>query len=102
LTSDAGRKEIVMGATQLAGFQARERVPEFYTVAELAARLRVSQFTIRRWIWAGRLKAKMLGSRIRISAGEAERFLSDQDWTPEVSRQRVGRPQLAQRRRKPE
>lgn len=91
-----------MSATQLAEYAARERVPEFYTVAELASRLRVSQFTVRRWIWGRRLKAKMLGSRIRIPASEAERFLSEQDWTPEVSRQRVPRLPSLRRRRKAE
>ena len=74
--------------------------PAFYTVAELATVLRISQFTVRRWVWSGVLDAKMLGTRIRIPRTAVESFLADQNWSPEVSQQRAGRPRL--RRRKPE
>ena len=74
--------------------------PAFYTVAELANVLRLSQFTIRRSIWSGRLEAKMLGNRIRIPRAAVERFLAGQDWSPEMSRQRAGRPKLRGRRPK--
>lgn len=49
--------------------------PEFYLVAELADKLRVSEMTIYRYIEAGKLKAHRLGKGYRIPKNEYERFL---------------------------
>ncbi len=50
--------------------------PEFYLVAELAEKLRVSEMTIYRYIEAGKLKAHRLGKGYRIPKDEYERFLT--------------------------
>ena len=39
---------------------------EYLTVNEVAARLRVSDLTVRRWIWAGKLPAIRVGRILRI------------------------------------
>lgn len=49
--------------------------PEFYLVAELAEKLRVSEMTIYRYIEAGKIIAHKLDKGYRIPAEEYERFL---------------------------
>jgi excisionase family DNA binding protein len=50
--------------------------PQFITIAEAAARLGVSEKTIRRWIAAGLLAAVRMGSQIRISVSALLHFIS--------------------------
>jgi excisionase family DNA binding protein len=51
--------------------------PEFVTVEELAARLRVNPATVRRWVASGRLAAFQVGDgAIRIRSADVEQFLS--------------------------
>lgn len=53
--------------------------PAFFTVAEIADRLRLSSRTIRRWVNSGRLRAIRTaprdGGRIRIAAPDLDAFL---------------------------
>ncbi len=51
------------------------RQTEFYLVAELAAKLRVSPMTIYRYIESGKLRAYKLGKGYRIPQEEFLRFL---------------------------
>lgn len=39
---------------------------EYYTVSEVAELLRVSEMTVRRWIWSGKLPAVRTGRLVRI------------------------------------
>ena len=48
---------------------------EFYTVEELADRLKVSEQTIRLWIRQGKLESYQFGRAHRIPAEAFERFL---------------------------
>ena len=50
--------------------------PQFITIADAAARLGVSEKTIRRWIAAGLLAAVRMGSQIRISISALLHFIS--------------------------
>jgi excisionase family DNA binding protein len=49
--------------------------PQFITIADAAARLGVSEKTIRRWISASRLAAVRMGSHIRIPLGALLHFI---------------------------
>ncbi len=51
---------------------------DFLTVAEVAARLKLTEDTIRRWCQSGKLKSTLLSRRAgyRISVGEVERLLA--------------------------
>ena len=49
--------------------------PQFYTVAQIAEILDVSQRTVRRWIDSGELIAHRLGRNLRISGGDFDAFL---------------------------
>lgn len=49
--------------------------PQFLTVAEVAAQLRVDPTTVRRWIAAGELPASRLGKNFRIAAADVDAFL---------------------------
>ncbi len=48
---------------------------EFFTVEELANRLKVSEQTIRLWIREGRLEAYKFGRAHRVPASALQRFL---------------------------
>ena len=67
----------------MAETRARARSPtsstEWLTVRDIAVLLRVSEGTVRRWIRAGRLKAKFFGGRsgYRISDHDLEGFLAN-------------------------
>ena len=51
--------------------------PEFYTVLQMAALLNVHEFTVRRRIWAGDIKAARIGPKIlRIPKSELRRITS--------------------------
>jgi excisionase family DNA binding protein len=63
------------------------------TVDEVAARLRVSPESVRRWARQGRLRAVHVGRQLRIPPEEVNRILSDgldSPWAP--SRQRPDPP----------
>lgn len=49
---------------------------EYYTVKELAEKLRVSHMTIYRYIKRGKLKAYKIGKEFRIDKEEFQRFLN--------------------------
>jgi len=53
---------------------------EFLTVTEVAGKLRISPYTVRRWLRDGKLKGKMMGGDrggYRVSASEVNRFMAD-------------------------
>jgi excisionase family DNA binding protein len=50
----------------------------YFTVEEVADRLRVSHMTVYRWIKAGKLGAYKLGGEFRITEQDIERFLKAQ------------------------
>src|SRR5215472_9555970 len=72
----------------------------FLTVAEIAKALRLSQFTVRRWIWSGKLKAKLFGNRMRVPVKEYRALVEGQDWSPALCQQRTARPRAGRRRPK--
>jgi excisionase family DNA binding protein len=74
--------------------------PEFLTVPQVGARLQVQPFTVRRWIWAGKLKACLLGACVRIRRQDLELFVSANTWTPELCQERTARPQAGRRERR--
>ena len=49
----------------------------YFTVEEVAERLKVSHMTVYRWIKAGNLGAYKLGGEFRITEEDVERFLED-------------------------
>jgi excisionase family DNA binding protein len=49
----------------------------YFTVEEVAERLKVSHMTVYRWIKAGNLGAYKLGGEFRITEGDVECFLED-------------------------
>jgi excisionase family DNA binding protein len=51
---------------------------EFWTLAEVAQRLGVHTFTVRRLCWSGKLHSTRIGSLLRISEAELQRYLSEQ------------------------
>jgi excisionase family DNA binding protein len=50
---------------------------EFFTVEELALKLRVSNMTIYRYIKAGKIQALKIGKEFRIEKEEFDRFLTN-------------------------
>ena len=55
------------------------------TVPEVAARLRISPETVRRWLRQGGLKGTLMGGDrggYRIAQSEVERFLREGKWPP--------------------
>jgi excisionase family DNA binding protein len=50
----------------------------YFTVEEIAERLRVSHMTVYRWIKAGKLGAYKLGGEFRITEQDIEDFLAAQ------------------------
>lgn len=47
----------------------------YLTVHEAASRLRVSDLTVRRWIWSGKLPAIRVGRGLRIQQSDLENLL---------------------------
>jgi excisionase family DNA binding protein len=56
---------------------------EFFTVEELAEKLKVSEQTIRLWIRQGRLEAYQFGRAHRVPAEAYERFLAQSKVRPD-------------------
>lgn len=48
---------------------------QHYTPAEVATRLRVSVYTVRRWISDGRLRARVLGRLVRVPDSALRAYL---------------------------
>jgi excisionase family DNA binding protein len=48
---------------------------EFWTLDQVAQRLGVHTFTIRRLCWSGKLRVTRVGAAQRISEGELQRFI---------------------------
>ena len=66
---------------------ARDQVPDFtretyWTVAELAQRLRLNQQTLRNWIDQGSLPAVRIGRRVRVLNSDFERLVAGADAGP--------------------
>lgn len=61
---------------------------EFYTVEELADKLKVSEQTIRLWIREGRLEAYKFGRAHRVPAAALQRFLDESKQRSETSGER--------------
>ena len=58
--------------------ETREPRPQYVTVAEVAARLRVSNMTVYRLVQSGNLPAVRVGRSYRILAADVERWLAEQ------------------------
>jgi excisionase family DNA binding protein len=56
--------------------KAGEVCREFWTLDQVAQRLGVHTFTIRRLCWAGKLRVTRIGAAQRISEGELQRFIT--------------------------
>lgn len=50
---------------------------EFWTVLEVAQRLGIHDFTVRRLCWSGELHATRIGTALRISETELQRYIKD-------------------------
>src|ERR1051326_4196158 len=46
----------------------------YLTVREVAALLRVSDLTVRRWVWSGKLPATRVGRTLRIRQADVDRL----------------------------
>ena len=68
------RREAV--AEALHEFSTSERKKQFTSPAEVAARLGVTQHTVRNWIREQRIQAKRVGGRWLVPVSELERLLS--------------------------
>ena len=55
--------------------QGEHMEPEFYTVEEIAEKLRVKDFTVREWIHRKELPAYRVGREYRIKKEDYEKFL---------------------------
>src|SRR5437016_6208129 len=49
----------------------------YLTVHEVAMRLRVSDLTVRRWIWSGRLPAERFGRLVRVREADVGALATD-------------------------
>jgi excisionase family DNA binding protein len=72
--SDSNKEAAAFGPTR--GRRHRDGQIEFFTIAEVAERLRVSTRTIRRWIESGDLIAHRRNGIVRISLGDLRAFLA--------------------------
>jgi len=52
-----------------------ELTDEYYTIQEVADKLKVAYLTVYRWVRAGKLKAKKAGKQYRITRSELTHFL---------------------------
>ena len=52
-----------------------------FTVAEVAVQLKCHPQTIRRWIWANKLRAVKVGGMVRIPQEEVTKWLQAADWS---------------------
>ncbi len=64
---------------------------EFYTVEELADKLKVSEQTIRLWIREGRLEAYKFGRAHRVPGPALQRFLEQSKQRSETEEQPVNK-----------
>jgi excisionase family DNA binding protein len=58
------------------GRRHRENEIRFFTIAEVAERLRVATRTVRRWIESGHLVAHRIGGVVRIAESDLRAFLA--------------------------
>jgi len=59
---------------------------ELLTVTEVADVLKVTKYTIREYIKAGKIKASKIGGKeYRIAKGDLEKFISDLEYTPHIN-----------------
>jgi len=61
----------------------------YWTIKDIAARLRVNDETVRRWLWSGKLKGDSLGDAggFRVSQVELDAFLTRQRLGTQLSDQ---------------
>jgi excisionase family DNA binding protein len=72
--SDGDEEAAGFGRTR--GRRHRDDQIKFFTIAEVAARLRVSIRTIRRWIESGDLIAHRRGGIVRVAESDLRAFLA--------------------------
>ena len=70
------RRATSSGATSGPAAMTSLSTEEFLTVAEVAARLRLNEQTVRNWIDDGKLPAFRIGRRVRIARSDFERFVN--------------------------
>jgi excisionase family DNA binding protein len=58
---------------------------EFWTIPEVARRLGVAVFTVRRMCWNGKLRVTRVGKLIRISESEIQRYIAEHTETSPAS-----------------
>jgi excisionase family DNA binding protein len=61
----------------------------YLTVHEVAALLRVSDLTVRRWVWAGKLPAIRVGRAVRIKQSDVQALSSNTQPAADMSRSRL-------------
>jgi excisionase family DNA binding protein len=71
---DSDTEAAVFGHTR--GRRHRDDQIEFFTIAEVAERLRVSTRTVRRWIESGDLIAHRPGGIVRVAENDLRTFLA--------------------------
>jgi excisionase family DNA binding protein len=72
--SDSDKESAAFGPVR--GRPRRENEIRFFTIAEVAERLRVATRTVRRWIEAGDLVAHRIGGVLRIADSDLRAFLA--------------------------
>lgn len=56
-----------------------ELTDEYYTIQEVADKLKVAYLTVYRWVRAGKLKANKAGKQYRINKNNIQSFLKEKD-----------------------
>ena len=72
--SDRDMEAVAFGPVR--GRRHRDNEIRFFTIAEVAERLRVATRTVRRWIKAGDLIAHRIGGVVRIAESDLRAFLA--------------------------
>jgi excisionase family DNA binding protein len=73
-SSDSDKEAAGFGPTR--GRRHRDDQIKFFTIAEVAERLRVSTRTVRRWIESGDLIAHRRGGIVRVAESDLRAFLA--------------------------
>jgi excisionase family DNA binding protein len=73
-SSDGDMEAVVSGPVR--GRRNRDNEIRFFTIAEVAERLRVATRSVRRWIKSGDLVAHRVGGVVRIAEGDLRAFLA--------------------------
>ncbi len=62
----------------MTAFNVADREPDVWTVDEVAARLRVSEHSVRRLIAADKLRVLRIGNRVRITEAQVQAYMGGQ------------------------